>query len=170
MVDLWRDFWIRETGTGQQVAQLRDRYTMMMMMAAAAMVTMMMVVVVVMMMFGWHMDVNCTAEFFSIVTILRVRVLTCSCYQVNVPWLIIPTNLALPSTVNNQKEMLDFKNNTGSLLFVSCFHGVIPEFGCPYQLNLPSQESIRIVLYKDPNCSWCKHFILFLIWHVCAQV
>ena len=26
MVDLWRDFWIRETGIGQQVAQLRDRY------------------------------------------------------------------------------------------------------------------------------------------------
>ena len=32
MADLWRDFWIRETGTGQQVAQLRDRYMMMMMM------------------------------------------------------------------------------------------------------------------------------------------
>jgi hypothetical protein len=27
-----RDFWIRETGTGQQVAQLHDRYMMMMMM------------------------------------------------------------------------------------------------------------------------------------------
>ena len=26
MVDLWRDFWIRDTGTGQQVAQLHDRY------------------------------------------------------------------------------------------------------------------------------------------------
>ena len=26
MGDLWRDFWIRETGTGQQVAQLHDRY------------------------------------------------------------------------------------------------------------------------------------------------
>ena len=26
MVDLSRDFWIRETGTGQQVAQLHDRY------------------------------------------------------------------------------------------------------------------------------------------------
>jgi hypothetical protein len=26
MADLWRDFWIRETGTGQQVAQLRDKY------------------------------------------------------------------------------------------------------------------------------------------------
>jgi len=26
MADLWRDFWIRETGTGQQVAQLHDRY------------------------------------------------------------------------------------------------------------------------------------------------
>jgi hypothetical protein len=25
-----RDFWIRETGTGQQVAQLHDRYMMMM--------------------------------------------------------------------------------------------------------------------------------------------
>jgi len=32
MVDLWRDFWLRETGTGEQVAQLRDRYMMMMMM------------------------------------------------------------------------------------------------------------------------------------------
>ena len=30
MADLWRDFWIRETGTGKQVAQLYDRYTMMM--------------------------------------------------------------------------------------------------------------------------------------------
>jgi len=26
MVDLSRDFWIRETGTGQQVAELHDRY------------------------------------------------------------------------------------------------------------------------------------------------
>ena len=26
MVDLWRDFWIRETGTGQQVTQLHERY------------------------------------------------------------------------------------------------------------------------------------------------
>ena len=26
MVDLWRDFWISETGTGQQVAQLHERY------------------------------------------------------------------------------------------------------------------------------------------------
>ena len=26
MADLWRDFWIRETGAGQQWAQLRDRY------------------------------------------------------------------------------------------------------------------------------------------------
>ena len=31
MVDLWRYLWIRETGTGQQVAQLHERYTMMMM-------------------------------------------------------------------------------------------------------------------------------------------
>jgi hypothetical protein len=31
MADLWRDFWMRETGTGQQVAQLHDRYMMMMM-------------------------------------------------------------------------------------------------------------------------------------------
>ena len=30
MSHLWRDFWIRETGTGQQVAQLHDRYMMMM--------------------------------------------------------------------------------------------------------------------------------------------
>jgi len=26
MADLWRDFWIREAGTGQQVAQLHDIY------------------------------------------------------------------------------------------------------------------------------------------------
>ena len=26
MLDFWRDFWIRETRTGQQVAQLHDRY------------------------------------------------------------------------------------------------------------------------------------------------
>jgi hypothetical protein len=26
MADLWRDFWMRETGTGQQVAQLHDKY------------------------------------------------------------------------------------------------------------------------------------------------
>ena len=32
MADLWRDFWIRETGTGGQVAQLHDRCMMMMMM------------------------------------------------------------------------------------------------------------------------------------------
>jgi len=31
-VDFSRDFWIRETGTGQKVAQLHDRYMMMMMM------------------------------------------------------------------------------------------------------------------------------------------
>ena len=30
MADLSRDFWIRETGTGQQVAQLHERYMMMM--------------------------------------------------------------------------------------------------------------------------------------------
>ena len=29
MADLWRDFWIRETGTGQQVAQLHDIYMIM---------------------------------------------------------------------------------------------------------------------------------------------
>ena len=26
MVDLWKNFWIRETETGQQVAQLHDIY------------------------------------------------------------------------------------------------------------------------------------------------
>jgi len=26
MADFWRDFWISETGTGQQVAQLHDIY------------------------------------------------------------------------------------------------------------------------------------------------
>ena len=26
MVDLWRDFWMRETGTGQQEAQLHEIY------------------------------------------------------------------------------------------------------------------------------------------------
>jgi len=30
MADLLRDFWICETGTGQQVDQLHDRYMMMM--------------------------------------------------------------------------------------------------------------------------------------------
>jgi hypothetical protein len=30
MADLRGDFWMRETGTGQQMAQLRDRYIMMM--------------------------------------------------------------------------------------------------------------------------------------------
>jgi hypothetical protein len=35
MADLWRDFWTRETGTGQQVAQLHDRYMMMMMMTSS---------------------------------------------------------------------------------------------------------------------------------------
>jgi hypothetical protein len=28
MADLWRDLWIRETGTGQQAAKLHDRYIM----------------------------------------------------------------------------------------------------------------------------------------------
>ena len=28
MAELLRDFWIRETGTGQQVAQIHDRYMM----------------------------------------------------------------------------------------------------------------------------------------------
>jgi len=32
MVDRWRDFWMRETGTGQQVAQIHERLMMMMMM------------------------------------------------------------------------------------------------------------------------------------------
>jgi len=32
MVDLWRDFWTHETGMGQQVAQLHERFMMMMMM------------------------------------------------------------------------------------------------------------------------------------------
>jgi hypothetical protein len=32
MADLWRDFWIRETGTSQQVAQFHERLMMMMMM------------------------------------------------------------------------------------------------------------------------------------------
>jgi len=31
MADLRRGFWIRDTGTGQQVAQLHDRYMMMVM-------------------------------------------------------------------------------------------------------------------------------------------
>ena len=36
MADLRRDFWIREIGAGQQVAQLHDRYMMMMMMMMMA--------------------------------------------------------------------------------------------------------------------------------------
>ena len=39
MVDLWRDFWIHETGMGQQVAQLHDRYMMMMMMMITIIIT-----------------------------------------------------------------------------------------------------------------------------------
>jgi len=31
MVELRTDFWVCETGTGQQVAQLHERYMMMMM-------------------------------------------------------------------------------------------------------------------------------------------
>ena len=46
MAELWTDFWIRETGMGQQVVQHHNRYTMMMMM----MMMMMMVVVMMMMM------------------------------------------------------------------------------------------------------------------------
>jgi len=38
MVYFWRNFWIRETGTGQQVAQLHERYMMMMMMMMMMMV------------------------------------------------------------------------------------------------------------------------------------
>ena len=26
MLDFWRDFWLRETGTGQQVVQRHERY------------------------------------------------------------------------------------------------------------------------------------------------
>jgi hypothetical protein len=32
MADFWRGFWTRETGTGQQVAQLHERYMMVIMM------------------------------------------------------------------------------------------------------------------------------------------
>ena len=32
MADLWRDFWLLETGTGQQGAQLNDRYMMIIIM------------------------------------------------------------------------------------------------------------------------------------------
>jgi len=35
MADLWKDFWTCETGTGQQVPQLHDRYMMMMMILCA---------------------------------------------------------------------------------------------------------------------------------------
>jgi len=39
MIVLSREFWIRETGTGQQVAQLHERYMMMMMMMMMMMIT-----------------------------------------------------------------------------------------------------------------------------------
>jgi low temperature requirement protein LtrA len=42
MAELFRDFWIRETGTGQQVAHLHDRYIMMMMMVMMVMMMVMM--------------------------------------------------------------------------------------------------------------------------------
>jgi len=38
-----RGFWIRETGTGQQLAQLHDRYMMMMMMKKKKMMMMILV-------------------------------------------------------------------------------------------------------------------------------
>ena len=40
MADLWRDFWIRETGTGQQVAQLHDIYMIIM-------IIMMMIIIII---------------------------------------------------------------------------------------------------------------------------
>jgi hypothetical protein len=40
MADLLRDVWIREAGTGQQGAQLRDRYMVMMMMVMMMMMMM----------------------------------------------------------------------------------------------------------------------------------
>jgi hypothetical protein len=40
MADLSRDFWMRESGSGQQVAQLHDRYMMLMMMLLYNYITM----------------------------------------------------------------------------------------------------------------------------------
>lgn len=73
-------------------------------------------------------------------------IVICGCCQLNVRWLIVPTNLVLPSKVNNQKEILNIKNDTKNILLVSCFHDLILEFGCSYQLILSSPESIHIVL------------------------
>jgi len=44
MVDLWRDFWIRETRRGQQVAQLHDRYMIMIMII---------IIIIIMHYLGW---------------------------------------------------------------------------------------------------------------------
>jgi hypothetical protein len=53
MTDLWKDFWIRESGTGQQVAQLHDRY-MTMMMIMMMMMMMMMMMVMTILCFKWR--------------------------------------------------------------------------------------------------------------------
>ena len=50
MAKLWRDFWICETGTGQQVAQIHGRYMMTMMMMIMMMMIMVMVMIMIMMM------------------------------------------------------------------------------------------------------------------------
>jgi len=54
MVDFWRDIWIRETGTGQQVAQLHERYMIMMM-------------IMMIMMIVWHErgDEKCVQDFYG---------------------------------------------------------------------------------------------------------
>jgi len=47
MVDVCRDFWIRETGTGQQVAQLRNRYMMMMMIKRQIIIIIVIIIIII---------------------------------------------------------------------------------------------------------------------------
>jgi hypothetical protein len=46
MVDLWREFWVCETGTCQQVAQIHERYMMIMTMMMIMMMLMIMIFII----------------------------------------------------------------------------------------------------------------------------
>ena len=70
MADLWRGFWKHETGTGQQVAQLHDRYMIM----------------VIMMMMMMQLTARKLSHVFSnprIMTFHRLAGNTCTSIQTN---------------------------------------------------------------------------------------
>jgi type IV secretory pathway VirB6-like protein len=71
MADLRRDFWIRETGTGQQVAQLHDRYMMMIMM----MIIMMMVVVIIIIMTMMNMMIMMVIIIIVVVVVIIIIII-----------------------------------------------------------------------------------------------